>query len=89
MGGGRAGDRQLAQPERAVDKAAALTFRPHANRDLSREQSDRDRIRLRFSDESLPSRPFPISERTIRSLCSTFQAHKRLCFDASSSSSKS
>jgi hypothetical protein len=31
-------------------------FGRHANRDLSREQSDRDRIRLRFFDESLPSR---------------------------------
>jgi hypothetical protein len=32
---------------------------------------------------------FPASERTERSLCKTFQARARLCFDASSSSSKS
>jgi hypothetical protein len=32
---------------------------------------------------------FPLSERTKRSLCSTFQARNRLCFEASSSSSKS
>ena len=32
---------------------------------------------------------FPGSERPWRSLCKTFQARNRLCFDASSSSSKS
>jgi hypothetical protein len=32
---------------------------------------------------------FPVSERTKRSLCKTFQARTRLCFDDSSSSSKS
>src|SRR5580693_2505630 len=32
---------------------------------------------------------FPASERTERSLCKTFQARNRLCFDASNSSSKS
>src|ERR1700730_18821496 len=32
---------------------------------------------------------FPVSERTKRSLCKTFQARNRLCFDDSSSSSKS
>jgi hypothetical protein len=32
---------------------------------------------------------FPVSERTKRSLCKTFHARNRLCFDDSSSSSKS
>src|ERR1700686_2723802 len=32
---------------------------------------------------------FPASERTNRSLCKTFQARNRLCFDASNSSSRS
>jgi hypothetical protein len=31
---------------------------------------------------------FPASDRTERSLCKTFQARNRLCFDASNSSSK-
>jgi hypothetical protein len=54
------GNRQLTQPERAVDKVQRSCFGRHANRDLSREQSDRDRIRLRFSDEFLPSRPWKL-----------------------------
>src|ERR1700726_175219 len=32
---------------------------------------------------------FPASERTKRTLCKAFQARNRLCFDASSSSSRS